>query len=447
MFNYGGILIPNVIMIIILDFTDKATIKEIGTTCKYFRNLVIKRFPNIARSNIISLAVECDNCQIYMRHAQSCHYSDEYLKKALMYGSTGIANIIYNSLKKRNNHYSMNFKHSNIAAEYGHLECLKFIHRKALECLKSDNNPDLCHESDNNPYESLNSDDNPDLCIKSDNKPDECLNSDDETNVSIELDELISLLDEPVFDFHYTYMEPKENLLPWNGGTMCAAARGGNIDCLIYLHENGCHLDYQASNVAAKNGDLDCLEYCLQNGTSITWFIMNNIASRGYLDCLKCIHKYQLASSYDYSDTNREVIYLSASYGYLDCLIYAFENGFYYDKTACEVAALHGNLECLKYLIEKGCPWDKKCFASSVKLGSLKCLIYLYEQMQLIDDHEIAKTRQWDEETTSTATDWDQYECLKFALEHGCKFKNDIYKTSTGKCREYLHKNGYDLNV
>ena len=45
-----------------------------------------------------------------------------------------------------------------------------------------------------------------------------------------------------------------------------AAVRYGNLNCLIYLHEEGCPWDESTCEEAAANEHLDCLHYAHENG-------------------------------------------------------------------------------------------------------------------------------------------------------------------------------------
>ena len=84
------------------------------------------------------------------------------------------------------------------------------------------------------------------------------------------------------------------------------AAGNGNLECLKFAHEIGCHWDEETCTQAAINGQLECLRY-------------------------------------------------------------AYENGCPSNKETCTRAAINGNLECLKYAHENGCPWDELTTASAAK--------------------------------------------------------------------------------
>ena len=40
----------------------------------------------------------------------------------------------------------------------------------------------------------------------------------------------------------------------------------GDLECLKYLHENGCPWHEMTCDIAAKNRHLECVQYCRDNG-------------------------------------------------------------------------------------------------------------------------------------------------------------------------------------
>ena len=99
-----------------------------------------------------------------------------------------------------------------------------------------------------------------------------------------------------------------------------AAAHGGHLERLKYLHKNGCPWDERACEAA------------------VFW-------------------------------------------GHLECLKYLYENGCPWDKRACEAAAEGGHMECLKYLHENGCPWSEWAREAAAEGGHLECMKYLREHV------------------------------------------------------------------
>jgi len=52
----------------------------------------------------------------------------------------------------------------------------------------------------------------------------------------------------------------------WDENACDAAAYGGHLECLKYLHENGCPWDKRACASAAGGGHLECMKYLRENG-------------------------------------------------------------------------------------------------------------------------------------------------------------------------------------
>jgi hypothetical protein len=126
------------------------------------------------------------------------------------------------------------------------------------------------------------------------------------------------------------------------------AAKKGHLECLKYLHENGCECDSDTSKMAAFNGHLECLKYAHKNGCK--WFSLTcqYAAYNGHLECLKYAHKNGCKW---YSNTCRN----AAENGHFECLKYAHENGCKWNSNTCAFAAKNGHLKCLKYAHKNGC--------------------------------------------------------------------------------------------
>jgi len=198
-----------------------------------------------------------------------------------------------------------------------------------------------------------------------------------------------------------------ENGCPWDKDTCALAAKNGHLDCLKYAHENGCPWDEDTCASAAVNGHLDCLKYAHENGCPWDEYTCRVAATRGHLDCLKYAHE-------NGCPWDKSTCASAAENGYLDCLKYAHENGCPWDKDTCRVAAANGHLDCLKYLHENGCPWDEDTCASAAENGYLDCLKYAHEN-----------GCPWDEYTCALAAKNGHIDCLYYAHENGCPCKHN----------------------
>lgn len=128
------------------------------------------------------------------------------------------------------------------------------------------------------------------------------------------------------------YIMSKYNFVP-SIETVNIAAMNRNLTMVTYLREQhnpnrNCDWDADVAYYAAKNGDIDMLIYAHENGCK--W------------------------------STNTTAT--AASYGSLACLEYAHKHGCPWDENTCSSAAEADNLDCLKYAHENGCPWDANTY-------------------------------------------------------------------------------------
>lgn len=124
-------------------------------------------------------------------------------------------------------------------------------------------------------------------------------------------------------------------------------------------------------------------------------------AKNGHLDCLMFAHEIGFA-------WNRNTCYLAASKGHLECLQFAYENECPWDSLTCTYAA-KGHLNCLVYAHQNNCPWDVNASYMAAKIGALDCLEYIYINGGL-----------WDEYTVYNCCEGGYLKCLKYAYYNGC---------------------------
>jgi len=69
-----------------------------------------------------------------------------------------------------------------------------------------------------------------------------------------------------------------------------------------------------------------------------------------------------------------DICNIAAKNGWLDLLIWARQNGCYWNSLVCSYAALNGHLEVLKWAIQNGCEWNKYVCSSAAYNGHLEVL-------------------------------------------------------------------------
>jgi hypothetical protein len=114
------------------------------------------------------------------------------------------------------------------------------------------------------------------------------------------------------------------------------------LDCLKYLHENGCKWD-DTCWYASFEGNLECLKYAHENGCKLDEVICITAAGTGNLECLKYAHE-------NGCKWRGSVCHIAAVNGHLSCLKYAYENGCELNEDACDAAYITGHIECFEYI-------------------------------------------------------------------------------------------------
>jgi len=82
----------------------------------------------------------------------------------------------------------------------------------------------------------------------------------------------------------------------------CYAALKGHLECLKYLHEQGCKWDEWTCIYAGYNGHLACLQYAHENGCE--WDILTCVyaASNDHLKCLKYAYENKCPGYEEYDE-------------------------------------------------------------------------------------------------------------------------------------------------
>jgi Ran GTPase-activating protein (RanGAP) involved in mRNA processing and transport len=186
------------------------------------------------------------------------------------------------------------------------------------------------------------------------------------------------------------------------------AAKNGQLDCLIFLHEENFSWDERAFTLAARNGHLKCLKYL-----------------------------YEKKCPYD----KEEICKLVVEYGHLECLIFAHENGFPWDEfKICNKATKYGKFDCLKYLTEKGCLLNEKTFINAAKFGNLQILNWLVENNCKISTSA---------DVYEYAAEKNNVEMMEWFFSKGCVFSDEIFKISfkdsSELMKEWLRGKGFEL--
>lgn len=134
----------------------------------------------------------------------------------------------------------------------------------------------------------------------------------------------------------------------WHESTCAVAAFNGHLGCLKYLHENGCAWDASTCSEAASGGHLQCLAYAHENGCPWNKWTCARAAEKGQLECLVYAHENGCA-------WDPMTCAMAAKNGHLHCLRYAHENGCPWDASTCNKALKGKHFLCFDYALKEGC--------------------------------------------------------------------------------------------
>jgi Ankyrin repeats (many copies) len=167
---------------------------------------------------------------------------------------------------------------------------------------------------------------------------------------------------------------PDVNALTW-------AARGGSVQAMIWLRQQGCKYDSDIHAVAAYKGKLNVLQYLEAEGHTLETLDnardaenpCEEAAGQGHLEVLQWLHEH------GWPWGRQSVCQRAALGGSVAVVQYLQEQGLVLDEEAMAGAARGGQLHMCQYLIEAGCPWDARACTEAIEGISIPALRWLHE--------------------------------------------------------------------
>ena len=202
-------ILPQELVILILDFLDKVSIFALSRTSKqYFQNKIIESYNKLDMNTIRTNAVENGHTNLFewLVPPNEIRYGMYYMKLVCEKGHLDILTYLHK------NGCDLNISQCAAAAGNGHLYILQYLHENG------------CHWGMRVCYNAV------------------CYG---------DLDILKYL---------------HANKCPWDEDACFYAAIKGHLNVLKYLHENGCPWDNTICYGAAEHGNLEILQYLHENG-------------------------------------------------------------------------------------------------------------------------------------------------------------------------------------
>lgn len=230
----------------------------------------------------------------------------------------------------------------------------------------------------------------------------------------------------------------KENIdtdpYKWSYTTCQEVAENGNLECLKYLHENGCEWSVDTLISAAKGGHIQCLEYAFENGCYHGSHVFDGAFEGDSLESFKFLLEYYNGKETDlYSPWRWHMMIVHDA---VKCFEY-----FHEKQCICDdieglyiMACNRGAVNCIRYLLKVHPPSDKirDDMCQATVLGDEFC-----RKRPLTMSIHFREIRCYDIDR--------QLECLKFLLEEmdpQCKCTVEVLeaakKIRADKLVEYL---------
>jgi hypothetical protein len=193
----------------------------------------------------------------------------------------------------------------------------------------------------------------------------------------------------------------------WHDERSCAeaAARGGHLNVLVWMLEQGCALgSFELCKYAAAGGHHAALTFLNQQGCPLDEETCNFAAECGQVDVLAWLQQRGLPLS---AETYRA----AARGGQRDTLAFLHEHGCDRDSEVCIWAAGSGDIATLRWCREQGHYWNEATCATAADRGHASLLRWCREQ---------TPTCPWNDRTTYTAAYNGQLETLQWCVANGC---------------------------
>jgi hypothetical protein len=222
--------------------------------------------------------------------------------------------------------------------------------------------------------------------------------------------------------------EAEINKFELDSFTLAGAAASGDVQKMIRLHtEAGCVLGSSRSYVpadalswAARGGSVEAMRWLRQQGCQYKTRIFENAAFNGHLNVLRFLHD----DGYTVLDvTGADLI------------------------APCECAARRGHLEVLRWLHEHGWPWGNACQQAAYG-DSVPVMMYLRDQGFTFNEQtmvdavaggpsvcEYLRTVEcpWDTCACAAAVRWGCIDSLRWLHVNGCPWDAQAVNTAAAK--------------
>lgn len=152
------------------------------------------------------------------------------------------------------------------------------------------------------------------------------------------------------------------------------AAYGGRLDILKWGLDHGYRWEMTDSlAMTAYYGHVHVLEYALQKGASFYAEVFTYAAKGGHLECVIWLHSVHCPWDF-------RVCVDAATGGHLEIIRFAHLHGCPWSSEVCARAAKYGHFEVLKWARDHQCPWNSDTTFNAAHSNDIDILDWAYAQ-------------------------------------------------------------------
>jgi hypothetical protein len=127
---------------------------------------------------------------------------------------------------------------------------------------------------------------------------------------------------------------------------------------------------------AIKNNNIEVINFIL-NHQEYKYYILDSIVKYAVLaNNVNVLNFLYVKGMFYYS---KNIFFLAVKNGFIESILFLYDNGFTFDKNICDVASTFGQFECLKALFYLGFKCNENTFKCAAQNGNIDCVKFLHE--------------------------------------------------------------------
>lgn len=224
--------------------------------------------------------------------------------------------------------------------------------------------------------------------------------------------------------------------------TIKAAAKGGHINIIEYLLDNGVEQTGEILFGAAETGQLNVIKWYINKyGPLFDYFYENIIYTIIKNNQIKLLHWFH---DNNYPKLSKITTY-AVIYNNIELLEWLYNHKYPLSNMAYYYCSISGNMNIMKWLINHNCPFYENITGVAASHYHFDIVKFLYDNGHKLEksvavyaakngnmdilEWYYEKCKELSSEICSNAIKNGNFEILKWAINNGCKTNNETYDT------------------